>query len=189
MPDPISAKGMQGMANIASELSKTGDAGKKGAPGKFEQVRAEKANPQDKLAQMDRQLDQIQQTGKVDPVNKDMSMANRVSAHGGVSYNPALDKIGGVGKVDGAHDVWKPQAPVSATGQSGKVAEGIKDFNAGQQRLDEIMKDLHSGKHYSKEELLGLQLEVSTLSEQAQMSTKLVDSAMQSIKSVMQQQV
>ena len=187
--DPISAKGLQGMSNVAGDLAKSGDAaGKKGMPGKFEQVRAEKLNPQDKLQQLDRQLDQIQQTGKVE-LNKEATMAQRVSAHGGVSYNPALDRVQGANRVDAAHDVWKPAAPVSATGQSGKVAEGIKDFNAGQQRLDEIMKDLHSGKKYSKEELLGLQLEVSTLSEQAQMSTKLVDSAMQSIKSVMQQQV
>ena len=34
-----------------------------------------------------------------------------------------------------------------------------------------------------------MQAEVNMLSEQVQMSTKLVDSAMQSIKSVMQQQV
>jgi len=185
--DPISAKGLQGMSNVAGDLAKAGDAGRKGAPGKFEQVRAEKLNPQDKLQQMDKQLDQVQQTGKLDATNKESTMAQRVSAHGGVSYNPALDKVNSAQGV--GHDVWKPAAPVSATGQSGQVAEGIKDFNAGQQRLDSIMKDLQSGKHYSKEELLGLQLEVSTLSEQAQMSTKLVDSAMQSIKSVMQQQV
>ena len=56
-------------------------------------------------------------------------------------------------------------------------------------RLDEIIGDLRSGKQYSQSELIGLQAEVSQLSEQVQMSTKLVDSAMQSIKSVMQQQV
>jgi hypothetical protein len=188
MPDPISAKGLQGMSNVAGELSKAGEAGKKGAPGKFEAVRAEKLGPQDKLQQMDKQLDQLQQTGKIDQ-SKETTMAQRVSAHGGVSYNPALDKVSGAQKVDPSHDVWKPAAQPTATGQGGQVAEGIKDFNAGQQRLDEIMKDLHSGKKYSKEELLSLQMEVSTLSEQAQMSTKLVDSAMSSIKSVMQQQV
>ena len=54
---------------------------------------------------------------------------------------------------------------------------------------ENIIGELRSGKEFSQGELLGLQAEVHMLSEQVQMSTKLVDSAMQSIKSVMQQQV
>jgi hypothetical protein len=187
--DPIASKGLQGLSNVAGELSKAGDVGKKGTPGKFEQVRMEKLQPQDQMQKIENKIENFLQTGKVDASTqpKELTMAQRVAARDGISLHqiPGAQQTAAPGKVDG---VWRPQT-VEPTNQSAKVAEGIKDFNAGQQRLDAIMKELQSGKHYSKEELLSLQLEVNVLTEQMQMSTKLVDSAMQSIKQVMQQQV
>ncbi len=192
MPDPIAAKGLQGMQNLAGELSKAADAGKKGTPGKFEQVRMEKLEPQDKMQQIDKQLDQLQKTGQIDKTGapKEVTMAQRVAAQSGIAYHPGLDKVNQMQGVDSTQSVWKPQAPAATTASpTGNVAQGIKDFNDGQQRLVGIMQELRSGKPHSREELLQMQLEVSSLSEQMQMTSKLVDSAMQSIKQVMQQQV
>jgi hypothetical protein len=178
MTDPIGAAKIGG--DMAKQLS---GAGKTSAPhGKFEQLRTEKAEAgQDKLSEIDKKLENLQETGKLDQ-SKEVTMAQRVAAKDGITNHPGLQKT------DGAGNVWKPQT-VQATGHTAQVAEGIKDFNSGQQRLDTIMKELQSGKKYSKEELLGLQMEVNVLSEQMQMTTKLVDSAMQSVKQVMQQQV
>ena len=187
--DPIASKGMQGLSNVAGELAKAGDVGKKGAPGKFEQVRAEKLSPGETMDKLDRQLDNFSKTGKMDQQPREMTMAQRVAARDGISMHPnQVPGAEGVGKADGAGGAWKPQQ-VQATGQTQKVAEGLKDFDASQKRLDEIMGELKSGKKYSHEELISLQMEVNVLSEQVQMTTKLVDSATQSIKQVMQQQV
>lgn len=185
MADPIGAsKGLQGLSNIAGELSKAGDIGKKGTPGKFEQVRMEKLDPQDRLDQIQKQMQEVGKTGKLDlNTNKEMTMAQRVAAREGIVVRGGEDL-----KIGGTQDVWRPQQ-VQATGETQKLAEGIKDFDASQKRLDEIMSELRSGKKYSQEELLQLQMEVHMLSEKVQMTTKLVDSAMQSVKQVMQQQV
>lgn len=177
--DPVAGKALQSLSG--ADLSKAGAVDKKAPHGKFEQIRTEKADTgQDKMSEIDKKLENFQQTGKLDQ-SKEVTMAQRVAARDGISMHPGM-------KAEGTQNVWKPQT-VQATGQTAKLAEGVKDFNAGQQRLDHIMKELQSGKKYSHEELLGLQMEVNVLSEQMQMTTKLVDSAMQSIKQVMQQQV
>jgi hypothetical protein len=180
MADPISAKGLQGMSNLAGELSKAGEAGKKGTPGKFEQLRLEKQ--QDPIQQVDRQIENFLKTGKLEAGQpREISMAERVAAKDGIA-------IGQPGQIGGSQSVWRPQQ-VQATGGAQQLAESVKDFDAGQKRLDAIMSELQSGKKYTQEELLKLQLEVNVLAEQVSMTTKLVDSAMQSIKQVMQQQV
>ncbi len=181
MADPISAKGLQSMSNIASELSKAGDAGKKGAPGKFEQIRLEKQ--QDPLQQAEQKIQNFLETGKLEPAGqpREISMAERVAAREGIV-------IGRPDEVGGSQNMWRPQQ-VDATSGASRMAESIKDFDAGQKRLDEIMAELRSGKKFSHEELLMLQMEVQTLAEQVSLTTKLVDSAMQSVTQVMQQQV
>jgi hypothetical protein len=188
--DPISSKAAGGgLSNIAGELSKQGGlGGTKGAGAKFEGVRMEKGAGGDPLEKASKMLDNFTKTGKVDGIGKEPSMADRVAARSGISFQPNLQfaEVGGVGKMD--NNMWAPQQ-VNQTGASSQVAGAVQGLNEGQARLENIIGELRSGKEFSQGELLGLQAEVHMLSEQVQMSTKLVDSAMQSIKSVMQQQV
>jgi hypothetical protein len=185
--DPLSAKAAGGgLSNISGELSKSAQTGSKGG-NKFESVRMEKQG--DALSRADQMLDNFNRTGKVDgaATTQGPSMAERVAARDGISFQPNL----GFMHMDGAtaaQGSWAPQQ-VQATGQAQQVAGAVQGLNEGQARLESIIGELKSGKQYSQQELLGMQAEVNVLSEQIQMSTKLVDSAMQSIKSVMQQQV
>ncbi|HVY62653.1 MAG TPA: hypothetical protein VHF22_13420 [Planctomycetota bacterium] len=182
--DPLSAKvGAGGLSNLSGELSKS--PAKPGSGGKFEQVRMDKQS--DPMARADRMLDNFQKTGSVHGVTQSQgpSMAQRVAARDGISFQPNL-QFAQFGNVQST--TWAPQQ-VHATGQTQQVAGAVQGLNEGQARLESIIGELKSGKQYSQQELLGLQAEVNVLSEQLQMSTKLVDSAMQSIKSVMQQQV
>ncbi|RME72066.1 MAG: hypothetical protein D6776_09405 [Planctomycetota bacterium] len=176
--DPIAAKGLGGLSNLGSELGKV--AGRStGAPGKFEALRTAK------LGQ--KKIDPVQtarnflQTGNVEGPQQ-TTMAQRVAARDGIAFRPVMG-------LDGAQkaEVWSPNRVQGASG-SDRIASAITDLNTGQERLEQIIQELRSGKQFSTQELLGLQAEVNLLSEQIQMSTKLVDSAMQSIKQVMQQQ-
>jgi hypothetical protein len=184
--DPLSAKvGGGGLSNLSGELSKT--SGKPGSGGKFESVRMDKQS--DPMSKADRMLDNFQKTGHVSGAGQAQapSMAERVAARDGIAFQPNLN----FAHFDGAQatsTAWAPQQ-VQATGQTQQVAGAVQGLNEGQARLEQIIGELKSGKEYSQTEILGLQAEVNVLSEQLQMSTKLVDSAMQSIKSVMQQQV
>jgi hypothetical protein len=184
--DPLSAKvGGGGLSNLSGELSKASP-GKTGSGGKFEAVRMDKQS--DPMSRADRMLDNFQKTGSVHGTKETAapSMAQRVAARDGISFQPNLH-FAQFGNVQQS-TTWAPQQ-VHATGQTQQVAGAVQGLNEGQARLESIIGELKSGKEYSQQELLGLQAEVNVLSEQLQMSTKLVDSAMQSIKSVMQQQV
>ena len=183
--DPLSAKVGGGLSNVSGELSKSVEPGK-GGGGKFESIRSEKGHG-DAMNKADRMLDNFQKTGKVDGVGATQapSMAERVAARDGISFQPNLSFLN---HTAGTENAWAPQQ-VQSTGQSTQVAGAVQGLNEGQARLESIIGELKSGKEFSQSELIGLQAEVGVLSEQVQMSTKLVDSAMQSIKSVMQQQV
>ncbi len=183
--DPISSKvGAGGLGNIANELSKTSST--KGAGGKFEAMRAEKGQGGDAHGKADRMTQDFMKTGKLDGQAQAPSMAERVAARDGISFQPNLqfDRF----QMSGPQNTFQPQT-VNPTGSTQQVASAVQGLNDGQARLESIIGELRSGKEYSQTELLGMQAEVNMLSEQVQMSTKLVDSAMQSIKSVMQQQV
>jgi hypothetical protein len=175
--DPIAAKGLGGLGGLGGQPA--GGVAQKGQPGKFEAVRTEKLlGPGDK-ADVNKMATNFFQTGKMDAV-KTPSMAERVAMRDGISFP-------GVSGMQGVDQAWRPNA-VQATGKTESVAGAIKDLNSGQQRLDSIIGELRSGKEFTQAEMIGMQAEVNILSEQIQMSTKLVDSAMQSLKQVMQQQ-
>lgn len=181
--DPISAKvGGGGLSNISGELSKAPGLGQGG--GKFESVRMDKKQA-DPIAKLENRVDHFQKTGKIEG-KAAPSMAERVAARDGIAFQPNL-QFANFGNAQPAN-VWAAQ-PVGDVAKSSQVAGAVQGLNQGQQRLEAIIGELKSGKQYSQTELLGLQAEVNLLSEQVQMSTKLVDGAMQSIKSVMQQQV
>lgn len=191
--DPISAKVGGGLGGVGGgDLSKLAGSGMKGGAGKFEAVRMEKTGMgggQDAMSKLDQRMAEFMKTGKLDSATqaKAPSMAERVAAQQGINLQPNL-QFANVGGVGGTQDVWAPQQ-VQGTGGAQQVASAVQGLNENQAKLDSIIAELRSGKQFSQQELIGMQAEVNMLSEQVQMSTKLVDSAMQSIKSVMQQQV
>lgn len=185
--DPISAKAAGGgLSNISGELSRAPAAPGKGSGAKFEAIRQKGTGGDDAMSRVDQMRQDFMRTGKVDQ-KAAPSMAERVAARDGIAFQPNLSFANTTG-VSPSQQVWAPQQ-VQATGNTQQVAGAVQGLNESQARLEGIIGELRSGREFSQQELIGLQAEVNMLSEQVQMSTKLVDSAMQSIKSVMQQQV
>ncbi len=174
MPDPIVSKGLSGLSQISGELQKAAETGKKGPAGKFEQVRNQLAE-QIKTAGLD--------PGSVEKP-REVSMAERFAARDGIAWQPNFETTQS-GKA-GA-DPWAPK-PVEPVEKKG-MTEAVKGLSDGQHRLESIIDELKSGRQFDRAELLGIQAEVSKLTEELQLTTKLVDSAMQGIKNMLQQQV
>lgn len=172
--DPIAAKGLGGIGGLGGQLGGTGAVRPKGVAGQFEATRIEKLPG--KKFDAENIAENFFKTGRMEGTRKP-SMAEQVAMRDGIAFQP----------MNGTDTAWRPNQ-VQATGKTESVAGALENLNSGQQRLDEIIGHLQSGKEFSQPELIGLQAEVHLLSEQIQMSTKLVDSAMQSIKQVMQQQ-
>lgn len=174
--DPVTAKGLSGLGGLGGKLPSQGIR-PKGAPGAFEATRIEKLGP-GKQFDADKVAQNFMRTGSLEGTQKP-SMTEQVAMRDGIAFqNP---------NATGPDAAWRPNA-VQATGKSESVAGALKELNSGQARLDDILGQLRSGKDFSQAELIGMQAEVHVLSEQIQMSTKLVESAMQSLKQVMQQQ-
>lgn len=177
--DPVTAKGLGGLGGLGGKLPT--EMRTKGAPGKFEATRVDKLGA-GKQFDAEKVAANFFESGKVEG-KQAPSMAERVAMRDGISFQ----NVNGTIPVQGAEQAWRPNQ-VQASGKTESVAGAIKDLNSGQERLDGIIDQLRSGRNFSQAELIGLQAEVHVLSEQIQMSTKLVDSAMQSLKQVMQQQ-
>ena len=178
--DPVSAQGLGKLANLDGGIGKVGGKlGKVSEPGKFESLRKSKfgAKQADPIASARNLL----KTGKVDAAAP--TMMERVAARDQIAFT----RIPGLDHAQSSDQVWQA-TKVEATGNSQQVASAIGELNSGQERLQEIIGQLRSGKDFSHDQLIGIQAEVHLLSEQVQMSSKLVDSAMQSLKQVMQQQ-
>jgi hypothetical protein len=176
--DPVSAQGLSGLGGLGGGYGKIPKAQVKGPGGKFEALRLDKvAKPVGDGMSADQMAQNFFKTGKLDGIQKAPSMAERVAMRDGIAFQP----------MEATQQAWRPNQ-VQATGESQGVASAIDNLNSGQERMDDIIGQLRSGKEFSQPELLGLQAEVNMLSEQIQMSSKLVDAAMQSIKQVMQQQ-
>ena len=74
-----------------------------------------------------------------------------------------------------------------------QTPEGLKklggELEQGYGRLNEIVKDLQSGRSFSSQEILGMQAEMHNLTLQIDITTKVVSEAVSGIKQLMQQQV
>jgi exonuclease VII small subunit len=65
----------------------------------------------------------------------------------------------------------------------------VNQLKSGQTRLNDLIKECMSGRTYSPQELLGLQVEISAITTEIQMYSKIVEQGVSSIKSTMQMQV
>ncbi len=179
MADPIISRGLGNIAQTAGELSKTADKGQKAAGQRsFEQIRAEK------LGQGPESAGYLGQPGEVSKV-KEVGIGERVAAKDGIVYQPLFEGQQ-TAQVQQA-SMW--QALPDKSVQKTEATDFLRGVNEGQHRMEEIVSEMKSGREYSRQELLGIQAEVYMLSEQVQIASKLVDAAMQSLKSVMQQQI
>jgi len=70
-----------------------------------------------------------------------------------------------------------------------KIATFLEQMNKGQHDLDQIVKDLHSGKEFEMRELMTMQLQVQQLSQQMDMTTKMVSKAIENINKALNTQV
>jgi flagellar hook-basal body complex protein FliE len=79
--------------------------------------------------------------------------------------------------------------PVDKTDTQVDVKKMLEDMNRGQMRLEELKKELLSGKKFTKEELLAIQAEVYSLTHELELASKVVDKSVSGLKEVMRTQV
>jgi len=66
----------------------------------------------------------------------------------------------------------------------------VNRLKAGQSRLQDLIKDCTSGKRtFSPQEMIGLQAEISSISSEIQLCTKVVEQGVAGVKQTMQMQV
>jgi hypothetical protein len=88
-----------------------------------------------------------------------------------------------------------PSADAQKVGEIPKVKDMpglekmVNRLKAGQNRLQELMKDATSGRTFSPPELIALQAEVSTITTEIQFCSKIVEQGCSALKSSMQMQV
>lgn len=88
-----------------------------------------------------------------------------------------------------------PLDPTRKAGEIPKVTdmEGLEKvvdrLKAGQNRLRDLINNATSGKTFSPQELLALQAEVSQITNEIQLCSKIVEQGVSSVKSTMQMQV
>ena len=84
-------------------------------------------------------------------------------------------------------DINLAQEPLSG---SDKVVNMLSDVNKGQMKMDELVNQiLYSGKHYSSQELLAIQAEVFHYAQMSELTVKVADQGVSSVKSVLSTQI
>lgn len=71
----------------------------------------------------------------------------------------------------------------------GGIEKLLGEIDSGQKRLNEIIKEIKSGRTFTPQELIGLQSEMHQLTLQLETTTKVVSQVVQGVKQLMQQQV
>ena len=88
-----------------------------------------------------------------------------------------------------------PVEQAQKTGEIPKVTDMtslqqvVDRLKAGQGRLQSLIKESTSGRTYSPQEMIGLQAEVSTITTEMQLCSKIVEQGVGGIKQTMQMQV
>ncbi|MFH0800477.1 MAG: hypothetical protein V2A66_09905 [Pseudomonadota bacterium] len=131
------------------------------------------SNFKDMLAQMDSGADFANTMGVGG--NQDISPTSSVESLGGdgVDFTPATD----------ATDLSKPAA-------SEKVLDMLGEVNKGQMQMDSLVNHvLYSGKKFSNQELLVIQAHVFHFSQMTELTVKVTENAVSSVKNVLNTQV
>ncbi len=127
----------------------------------------------DMLAGMDNGADFAKDLGLLD--NHDIASASQLESMNGsqVSFTPAEEVT----------TLSKPDA-------SAKVLDMLGEVNKGQMQMDSLVNSiLYSGKKYSQQELLVIQAHVFHFAQMTELTVKLADQGVSSVKSVLNTQV
>jgi hypothetical protein len=131
-----------------------------------------------------------EQVSKFEQLRTQMEQQNlNVSKPGGENFQ--IQQPGGnqaPGQVNPAGDVGKVGDIPKVTDMK-SLEQVVNRLKAGQSRLNDLIKSATSGKTFSPQELLGLQAEVSQISTEIQLCSKVVEQGVSSLKSVFQMQV
>ncbi len=71
----------------------------------------------------------------------------------------------------------------------GGIEKLLCEIDRGQARLNELIREVKSGRTFTPQELIGLQSEMHQLTLQLETTTKVVSQVVQGVKQLMQQQV
>jgi hypothetical protein len=88
-----------------------------------------------------------------------------------------------------------PVDQAQKTGEIPKITDltdlqGVVDrLKMGQSRLKDLIADCTSGRTFSPQEMIGLQAEISTITTEVQLASKIVEQGVSGIKQTMQMQV
>lgn len=69
------------------------------------------------------------------------------------------------------------------------LEKAVNHLKSGQTKLNDLIKECMSGKTFSPQEMLGLQAQISDITTEIQMYTKIVEQGCSAVKSTMQMQV
>jgi hypothetical protein len=92
-------------------------------------------------------------------------------------------------------DQMNPVEHAQKTGEIPKITDMtslqqvVDRLKAGQGRLNSLIKDSMSGRTFSPQEMIGLQAEVSTITTEINLCSKIVEQGVSGIKQTMQMQV
>ena len=128
---------------------------------------------------------------------EDLRSKMEVQEMSGANKNPQSFQVEQTDKTKEAQQVdqMNPVEHAQKTGEIPKVTDMtslqqvVDRLKAGQGRLNSLIKDSMSGRTFSPQEMLGLQAEVSTITTEIQLCSKIVEQGVSGIKQTMQMQV
>lgn len=159
MVDPIASSAVKSTTEFFKEATKQLQNANEQVS-KFEQLRTQLENQHMNVSKTGGDNFQIQQPG----ANQEAGQVNPASV---------AQKAGEIPKV---------------TDMKG-LEQVVNRIKAGQTRLNELITQSTSGKSFSPQELIGLQAEVSQITAEISLCSKMVEQGVSSLKSVFQMQV
>ncbi|MEW6365668.1 MAG: type III secretion system inner rod subunit SctI [Acidobacteriota bacterium] len=140
----------------------------------LEQARRVADEAPENMKQFQQVMDQLEQTkGSGQPINIEVQV-------------PEI-KRQGIGDQVNARNMIDEKVKMAQTPEGLKKLGG--ELEQGYGRLNDIVKELQSGRSFSSQEILGMQAEMHNLTLQIDITTKVVSEAVSGIKQLMQQQV
>ena len=107
--------------------------------------------------------------------------------------NTSIDPTGGLHSLSGSSIEFKPgEQPVGIGNpdSSQKVADMLGEVNKGQMQMDSLVNQvLYSGKKFSNQELLCIQAHVFHFAQMTELTVKVAEQGVSSVKSVLNTQV
>ena len=111
----------------------------------------------------------------------------------GVSKDMTIDPTGNVQSISGTGFEFKPGEEVTGLGKpdtSQRVVDMLGEVNKGQMQMDSMVNQiLYSGKKFSNQELLCIQAHVFHFAQMTELTVKVAEQGVTSVKSVLNTQV